>query len=539
MVFAVFLHQSPLHALDAAMPLESKKISLDYKNAELTDVLKAMSYSYNLNIVVAKDITGKVSAQLKDVTAEEALNAILTGSSYAYMRKGDIIYVQSKEEMDLVTETLVLNYIPLEQAQTLLSGAITRLKANIQVNKDANALVVTTNPGDLEKLKVILQGIDVPPIQVLIEAQIVDINRSDIQQIDSAVSLIYSANQVGGTFSKFSPNVTAGSASNTAATSTSNTSSSSTSSTSGDQGVFSFANNNYSQMSITALVNQHKARVIASPSIATLNGHEASIVIGEKYPVVTSTSSAGGTGGSIVNQTTTSYIDIGTKLKVTPRVSPDGWITMKIEPEVSSVLGVTSNGNPNIATRSANTEVRVRDNETIVIGGLKSKSDLRDKNGIPGLKDIPILGALFQSHNKSLVDGELTVLITPHVIPMVHPEKAKNPPPRKVMTGEDSVLVHNILNYIDTLEADRSKDRAKNLYLSGEQIKAYRMLLQEFPASGKGDYCLYRIALKYAKDFGNCKAAKETFAELQELFPTSSFIPVTESLVDACTAVQL
>ncbi len=531
MVLALFPQQS-LHALENPLA-DTQRISIDYKNADLTDVIKAISYSYNLNIVVQKDVSGKVSAQLKDITVDEALHAILSVNNYSYIRKGSVIYILDKNDVTSITESLPLHFLTLKAAKNLLSGALPKFNGVIQGSEDSNNLVVTANPADLESVKECLKGIDVPPIQVLIEAQIIDINKSDIQKLDSAVGLIYSASQTGGQFVKYTPTV--GPAESGAAVPFKDN-------VTDDQSAFTISNNSdklFSQVSLNALVNNHKARVIASPSIATLNGHEANILIGEKYPYINSTTAAGGTGGGVVNQTTTSYIDIGTKLRVTPRVSVDGWITMKIQPEVSTFLGLV-NGNPNIATRSAETEVRVKDNQTIIIGGLKGTSNIRDKNGTPFLKDIPILGALFSSNDKTIVDGELTVLITPHVIPMPKTGNVATPDNSYASTQnrKDNEMIQNILNYAETLDAERTKDPAKNLYLSSEQVKSYRMVLQQFPDSGRSDFCLYRIALIYAKEFGKCDASKEALDELKELDSDSPYVPVTEALVDACNAVN-
>jgi hypothetical protein len=80
-------------------------------------------------------------------------------------------------------------------------------------------------------------------------------------------------------------------------------------------------------------------------------------------------------------------------------------------------------------------------------------------------------------------------------------------------------LIESLLNYAQSIELDKSKDNVKNLYLSSEQIKSYRMVLRQFPDSGKGDFCLYRIAFIYAKEFGKCDASKDALNELKDLDP--------------------
>jgi len=507
-------------------------ITLDYENANLKDVLQAIAYSYNLNIIITKELSGTISAHIKDFTLDDALNAILGINKYGYMHKGGILYVMPKEDVDQVTESLPLSFLSLKQAKGLMSPIISKYKATLQDNQDTNTLIITCNPRDLVIIKQYLKSIDLPPMQVLIEAKIIDIDKSDIQNFDTGVGVTFMTSSTsGGGFSQSTSTV-----SNTAAhpgTSIPYTVSKAADTT--GLGFITNQKNIFSDASINALVKNHKARVLASPSIATLNGHEASIVIGQKISVSTSTTTAGGSTSGVVNQTTSNYIDVGTKLTVTPTVSPDGWITMKIEPEVSSVTDTTV-ANPPISTRSAKTEVRVRNNETIVIGGLKSKNESRNRNGTPFLKDIPILGLLFQSRDTNIANGELTVLITPHIIPMASKEEFKDQL-NSTGNGENS-LIENILGYIETLEQDKSADKVKNSYLSQEQLKSYRMILEQFPQSNKADYCFYKIAFINAKEFGRCDLAREALMELKSTNSESPYIDITESLVDACAAVS-
>ncbi|MBF0571104.1 MAG: secretin and TonB N-terminal domain-containing protein [Candidatus Omnitrophica bacterium] len=530
----------------------SNLISLDYVNADLTDVLKAIAYSYNINIIISKELQGKISAKLNNFSLDDALNAILDIHNYGFMRKGGIVYVMPKDDLDQVTETLPLSFLTLKEAKSLLTGAKSKFKGTIQDNEDNNALVVTANPADMALIKNYLKGIDVPPIQVMIDARIVNIDKKYSKDIGSTISVSYTPSTgmgvsllSGDTATPAGPN-TSLTSSNSSGSSTTAPSAASTSTIvgSGSDGSIFGMSGNWRHVSptiaINALITQNKARVIASPSIATLNGHEASILIGDHYPYVSSTSTAGGTGGSVVNQSSVSYVDVGTKLKVTPIVSPDGWITLTVEPEVSSVIN-TIQGNPEIATSTAKTEVRVKDNETIVIGGLDSRNENSGTNGTPGLMNIPILGWLFHHNTSTMDDGTLTVLITPHIVSMSPAASFINTKTASLKSsfskGEDANVIRGLLDYASSLEQDKSKDLAKNLYISEEQIKTYRKILEQFPQSGKTDFCLYKIAFIYGKDFGNCVAAKEALTEMKDFFPHSPYVKVTELFVNACIAV--
>ena len=210
-----------------------------------------------------------------------------------------------------------------------------------------------------------------------------------------------------------------------------------------------------------------------------------------------------------------------------------------MSPEVSSFNG-TSNGNPIVSTSTADTEVRVRDNETIVIGGLDNKIMNNTNSGTPGLMSIPILGWLFKHNTSSDTDGALTVLITPHIVSMAprSPDDNKTAPNASFLKGDDSALIGMLLQNAEGLEEDKTKDSLKNLFISEQQIKTYRKILTQFPQSGKTDFCLYKIALIYGKDFGNCTAAREALSEMKDFFPKSPYVKVTEVFVNACVAVD-
>jgi hypothetical protein len=103
--------------------------------------------------------------------------------------------------------------------------------------------------------------------------------------------------------------------------------------------------------------------------------------------------------------------------------------------------------------------------------------------------------------------------------------------------SHDVTALHGLLDYADSLENEKSKDQVDNLYWSEEMIATYRSILQQFPQSGKADFCLYKIILIYAKEFGRCDAAQEALSEMKSVFPQSPYITIAEPLVNACKAV--
>ena len=295
-------------------------------------------------------------------------------------------------------------------------------------------------------------------------------------------------------------------------------------------------------LSIDALLQRSNAHVLASPSIATLSGLEARIIIGDRIPYKSSTNTiSSGTSGTTTNSVI-EFAEVGTTLKVTPLVSSDGWITMKVHPEVSSVVQMIVDAGPQITTREADATIRVRDNETIIIGGLMGKNEDTSNNGVPGLSSVPGLGWLFKRHSTTQTQSELMVFITPHIIrsPVDAGALAMTDKPPEVRInaqtlGQDMNLLAGYLAYADILEKQALKKSSDDLYYRLELIKTYRSIVEQFPFSGKSDFCLYKIASNYVNDFGKCEPAQEALTQMQEKFPASPYLERTKVLVNACS----
>ena len=163
---------------------------------------------------------------------------------------------------------------------------------------------------------------------------------------------------------------------------------------------------------IHLLETQDKAKVMAQPSIVTLNGNKASISVDETQYFKLTTGNPLGTDYSIQFKP----ITFGIKLDITPWISQGGQITAEIAPEVSNSDGANSDGYPNVSLRTLSTTVRLNDGETITLGGLIKNTESESHNKIPLLGDIPLLGALFRTNTKSIQKTNLIVYVTPHII---------------------------------------------------------------------------------------------------------------------------
>jgi type IV pilus secretin PilQ/predicted competence protein len=387
---------------EAAEDKMDVKISLDYKNADLLTVLRSLSWTYNLNIITSPDIKGKITISLKEVTVKEALEAIITISGLTYTMRNNIIYISpgDAETAEFISEIIFLKYTKAADAQNLLRKTISG-KGDIKTDEIANSLIITDYPANIQKFKSLLGKVDVPPRQVLIEAKIVDITSTDLEALGVTWNLKYApAHGIFDGDTHLSEEID-----------TTIDMSEQSSNLTGSQIRIDDLNIRGLTIDATldALVKDGKADVLASPSIAVLNGQEARIIIGERYPYKERTQTTTGT------TETTKFVDIGTTLRVTPQINEDGYITMNVHPEVSS-LHTALDAGPRITTREADTTVRVKEGETLVIGGLIKQTEGASEEKIPLLGDIPLLGFLFKRREHDIERKELAVFITPKIL---------------------------------------------------------------------------------------------------------------------------
>lgn len=282
---------------------------------------------------------------------------------------------------------LNLKYLKPDQARALLVAVVPDNSPDIRLIADPvnNRLVLVGSDDVYQKVKDLLAQLDVPPKQVMFETQIVELDRDDV-------------NDVG---IDWGPTTALPSAAPTDPTST-------------FQIALGIPNNPQYNVNLQATINHlisiNRGRLLASPRIATLDGVTAHILIGQKLAVESTNISNGTTLTSV------QYIDVGIKLEVTPTVNEDGIITTHIVPEVSNESSVTAAGDPNITTRQADTTVRVRDGETIVLGGLIQRQVTATTLKTPILGDLPLIGMFFRSSDKEITETELIIMLTPKII---------------------------------------------------------------------------------------------------------------------------
>jgi hypothetical protein len=254
-------------------------------------------------------------------------------------------------------------------------------------------LIAWTDPQQLQTLLALLHDqLDVPAKQILIEALVIELSRDRIRDLGFDYSASKDGNSVefgvgaGGAFSPFTYTFTEPAA----------------------KTLLEFTGR------ITALVNDGEAEILSRPSVLVLDGRQARVKVGDKFPYVETTTTT--FGETLVSDT--KYIDVGIVLNLRPRASDDNSeVTMQVETQVSSSAGSSGGGiGPQVKNREVQTLVRVANDTPFIIAGLISQSNSNSSSGIPGLSKIPLLGKLFQRSSRSRQNTEVMVVIIPHVV---------------------------------------------------------------------------------------------------------------------------
>ena len=272
-------------------------------------------------------------------------------------------------------------------------GAQLRGPVQIVPDETANALVVRALPADYETLKQAIEVLDLRPLQALIEVVIAEVRITD--NLDLGMS-----GSIGG--KNTDPN-NAGNATLTSSAAT--------------EFVLSLtqANKNLTaNIALAALSARGNVRILSRPLVLAQNNTEAKILVGEQRPFVQVSRSLPTDAG--VRDQVIQYRDVATTLTILPTINPDGYVSMQVLQEVSSVTSEVQFGAPVISTREVSTHLFVKDAQTAVLGGLVGREVSHTKRGIPFLSSIPYLGALFGTQIDHVTTTELYLFITPHVI---------------------------------------------------------------------------------------------------------------------------
>lgn len=447
------------------------KISLDIKGMDIVDVLKILAMRSGINMVVGKNVVGKVTIFLKDVRPRQALNIIVLANGFAYEEYEGIITIMTGRDYEArfgekfadKKETLVTK-LKYAKASTLVA-ILNQIKSKIGkvvVDDASNTVVLMDTPDKLLQMRQVLSQVDRPT-----ETRVFDINYSNSGKLENKIQEMLTKNigsinadertnkiivsdypekikKIAELIKAFDSrtrqvlidskiveitlndklelginweywikkNLKIGNAF-PLSLSTGGTVTIGTTTTVDETGEY---------MSIIKMLNTiGDTRVLSSPRVTALNNEEAKILVGTREAYITQTTSQSGSGATITAESV-NFVDVGIQLYVTPRINKEGFVTMKIKPVVSSATRteITSGGTiseiPIVSTSEAETSVMVKDGATIIIAGLIKDEVIQTVNKIPFLGDIPILGHLFKSTNDEVKRKELVIFLTPHIL---------------------------------------------------------------------------------------------------------------------------
>jgi type IV pilus assembly protein PilQ len=393
---------------------KGRRVTLEFSDADVRKIFQLIAEVSNLNFLIADDVTGIISIKLVNVPWDQALDVILDAKGLGMQREGNIVQIkpkakiQSQADEDLAAKKAVERGMELRTAvfevnyasTSDVAGQFAALKSERgTITKDdrTSRVIVKDIQTALDEMRILLKTLDAPEKQVMIEARIVEASSNFTRDLgvqwglhfkDGSASLL-GINSLDSTFGGVVSPAGPG--------------------TSGSGGIgmgVSFGkltSNIQLDMRLSAAATIGQVKIISTPKVVTLNNKAAKISQGQSIPYQT-TSAEG---------TKTEFIEAALTLEVTPHITADGAVSMKIKASNNSP---GTGSPPPINKKEATTELVVANGETTVIGGIYVDTDTESDTGIPFLADIPLLGWLFKSNSKLKTKTELLIFITPKLI---------------------------------------------------------------------------------------------------------------------------
>jgi general secretion pathway protein D len=432
-------------------PLSRAPISLHMVN-DAKIVFDTIGKLAGLTIVYDADFPARrIPVDLTNVTLQQALD-IVSMESKAFWKPvtENIIFVipdqpqKRRDYEEQVVRTFYLsNTVQAQDLTEIVTGLrqLLDLKRLQQLNAQ-NAIIIRDTPDKLAIAEKMINDIDKARPEVVIQVQVLEARLDKMRNLGILPGQSASIGVVPpGT---------------TTTTTNSGTSTTGTSSTTSNiltlQNLTHLNGSNYSvtlpSFTANALLNDSTTRIIQNPEVRSVDGQPAKLRIGDRVPVATGSFQAGvgvgstaGTGfvNPLVN-TQFQYIDVGVNVDITPRVHPNHEVSLKVSVEVSSVTGQTNIGGiqqPIISQRKIDHEIRLKEGEANILGGLVEKTDTKSRNGWPGVGNIPLLHYLFAEDTKSYEDDEILIILTPKIVRMPEWTKANL---RPLYTGSESIV---------------------------------------------------------------------------------------------------
>ncbi|EMT8564932.1 type IV pilus secretin PilQ [Neisseria gonorrhoeae] len=423
---------------NAPKTFTGRKISLDFQDVEIRTILQILAKESGMNIVASDSVNGKMTLSLKDVPWDQALDLVMQARNLDMRQQGNIVNIAPRDELlakdkaflqaekdiadlgALYSQNFQLKYKNVEEFRSILRldnadttgnrNTLVSGRGSVLIDPATNTLIVTDTRSVIEKFRKLIDELDVPAQQVMIEARIVEAadgfsrdlgvkfgatSRKKLKNETSAFGWGVNSGFGGGdkweTQTKINLPVAA------AANSISLV-----------RAISSGALN----LELSASESLSKTKTLANPRVLTQNRKEAKIESGYEIPFTVTTASGGG------NSTNTELKKAVLGLTVTPNITPDGQIIMTVKINKDSPAQCASGNNTIlcISTKSLNTQAMVENGGTLIVGGIYEENNGNTLTKVPLLGDIPVIGNLFKTRGKKTDRRELLIFITPRII---------------------------------------------------------------------------------------------------------------------------
>jgi len=429
-------------------PLPNRKTTLEMQNTEIGVLLRALARAVNQDIMINETVKGRISINVKEAPWNQVFLGILRTNGLSYGWQGDIIHIISIEDRDrdlrhLETEEKILSKRKeVEMVEPLMTQIVridftdaSKLKDNLEkflsertegerlgsvmVDEHTNSLIIQAIRSDIIRMLPIIEDLDEPTSQILIEAHIVEATSETARELgvqwgglgyDGTHNWVTAgANSTGlngHSFSQGGIDMTAGQASNFPAPFSSGAA---LNTAAGLTLGFIYENVGDTLLSVqlSALEEDGKLNILSSPSITTVDNQKAIIESGDEVPFQTVED----------GEVKIEYKKAVLSLEVTPHVIDEDTLKLSIHTKKDELdFSRTVAGNPTVITKNAITNVILFDGQTTVIGGLNKESQQKGEQGIPWLKDIPLFGYFFKGESKRTQMEEVLIFITPHIL---------------------------------------------------------------------------------------------------------------------------
>ncbi|HFC3008671.1 TPA: type IV pilus secretin PilQ [Neisseria gonorrhoeae] len=423
---------------NAPKTFTGRKISLDFQDVEIRTILQILAKESGMNIVASDSVSGKMTLSLKDVPWDQALDLVMQARNLDMRQQGNIVNIAPRDELlakdkaflqaekdiadlgALYSQNFQLKYKNVEEFRSILRldnadttgnrNTLVSGRGSVLIDPATNTLIVTDTRSVIEKFRKLIDELDVPAQQVMIEARIVE--AADGFSRDLGVKFgATGRKKLKNETSAFGWGVNSGSGGDgkwEAQTKINLPVAAAANSISLVRAISSGALN----LELSASESLSKTKTLANPRVLTQNRKEAKIESGYEIPFTVTTASGGG------NSTNTELKKAVLGLTVTPNITPDGQIIMTVKINKDSPAQCASGSNTIlcISTKSLNTQAMVENGGTLIVGGIYEENNGNTLTKVPLLGDIPVIGNLFKTRGKKTDRRELLIFITPRII---------------------------------------------------------------------------------------------------------------------------